>query len=197
MRMVPSPYSLPVLLSSTHGLVEDADIPSLILYTAAAALPSRVQVPNSLFLACSTLHFREDIGICSSLLLHSAWVWLLFSGREGTGWTLFTMYYTLIHSLPTCFSDVSGGNIVTSSLLPFTRAATIISSGLVAVVPPVSILLSTRSKGYFLQSMKFSPLIVGERMKRGICVHCVLHHIKHYCSSLVSFCKDGKCNLLQ
>lgn len=194
--MVPSPYSLPVVLSSAHGLVEDADLPSLILYTAAATFPSCVQVPNSLFLACSTLHFGEDIGFCSSLLLHSAWVWLLLSGREGTGWTLFTMYYTLIHSLPTCFSDVSGGNIATA-LFPFTRAATILSSGLVAVVPPVSILLSTRRERYLFQSMKFPPLIVGERMKRGICVHCVLPHIKHYCSSFVSFCKDGKCNLLQ
>ena len=95
---VPAFVVKPIVLASSHGLYDTQLEPQKIALYSLVLLPIPHVTP--LFILASIRHFSHDIGIWPSVLLHPLWLILDVMQRPVLAWSLFSLYYVFIHSLP-------------------------------------------------------------------------------------------------
>jgi hypothetical protein len=95
---VPAFVVKPIVLASAHGLYDTQLDPQKLAFYSLILLPIPHVTP--LFILASIRHFSHDIGIWPSVLLHPLWLILDVMQQSGFAWSLFSLYYVCIHSLP-------------------------------------------------------------------------------------------------
>lgn len=107
MQLVVQTHALfPLALASAHAATDFAKPPRMLApYLLLVAWPSAVPVTPAFF-AASIVHFGRDVGVEVSAYMHAAWLLVAAIDAE-TAFSLFTLYYCLVHGPLHCARHAS------------------------------------------------------------------------------------------
>lgn len=96
--VVHTPMLAPVVLASMHGTTDfSKPITQLLPYGALVLWPDAIPV-TPIFVCASVAHFRHDVGIVMSVVLHTLFVLGAILGIEDQAFSLFAAYFCLVHT---------------------------------------------------------------------------------------------------